>query len=264
MLKRLKHKIDRLRHYHWPRLRSRLLGALTPRRSVHSRGLKFTLSRDNWITHYRWRYFNEREPKTLDWIDDHVKDEGVLFDVGANVGVFSIYAALRYPNLKVIAFEPEYSNLHLLKDNIIANELQDRVFIYSIALSDSSGISYLNIQDLTPGAALHTVSDKKIRQTCMGQPIVWREGVATMTLDDFCQSSGLEPNYMKVDVDGNELDILQGGSQVWQSSTFQSIMIEFPPGQALEADCKTLLSENGFQWKPQDSSRTVEHWTKNG
>ena len=90
---------------------------------VNSRGLSFKLVSDNWITKYRLRTFNEKEPEMLDWVDGNLRDEDILFDVGANIGIYSIYAALRKPKATVYAFEPEYSNLNQLKQNIINNSL---------------------------------------------------------------------------------------------------------------------------------------------
>ena len=59
----------------------------------------------------------------LDWMDENLQEGDVFFDIGANVGVYSIYAAKRSPKAMVYAFEPEYSNLHQLKLNIINNKL---------------------------------------------------------------------------------------------------------------------------------------------
>lgn len=264
MQQRLRSGIEKIRLYYWPRVRSHFVDALAARYDVHSRGLTFSLGCDNWITHYRWRRFNEKEPKTLDWIDNDVKDGGVFFDVGANIGVFSIYAALRHPRLKVIAFEPEYSNLHLLRDNVVANQLQNRISIYSIALGDCSGVSYLHIQDFTPGAALHRVSKQDIEWTNRGKAVVLKEGVATLTLDQFCNDTGLEPNNMKVDVDGTELEIVKGGSKVWNAPSFNSLMIEmeFPKGRIQEKQCKSLLINSGLEWSPQGSTDITELWMR--
>ena len=118
--------------------------------TIHSRGLTFKLVSDNWITKYRARSFNDKEPEMLNWLDEHLRDGDVFFDVGANVGIYSIYAALRNSDVTVYAFEPEYSNLHQLKQNILNNQLANKIEIYSIAFSDKSGISYLHLQDETP------------------------------------------------------------------------------------------------------------------
>ena len=139
---------------------------------VHSRGLTFKLVSDNWITKYRARSFNNKEPEMLDWLDQNLHNGDVFFDVGANVGIYSIYAALRNSEAKVYAYEPEYSNLHQLKMNIINNHLMDNVIPYSIAFSDKTEISHLHIQDMTPGAALHTTSNKRLEKTQYGQQVL--------------------------------------------------------------------------------------------
>ena len=74
----------------------------------------------------------------LDWLDKTLHDGDVFFDVGANVGIYSLYAALRNPKTKVYAFEPEYSNLHQLKQNILLNSLAETIFPYSLALYDAT------------------------------------------------------------------------------------------------------------------------------
>lgn len=85
--------------------------------------------------------------------------------------------------------------------------MAETIFPYSLALYDSTFISQLHVQDTTPGAALHSVSSQDFGKTQMGKEVVWKEGVATMTMDDFCRLSGIIPNLLKIDVDGNELKI---------------------------------------------------------
>lgn len=219
---------------------------LTPRRTVRSRGLRFTLQCDNSMTAYRWREFNTKEPETLDWIDQCVRDGDTLFDIGANIGVYAIYAALRHPRLRVIAFEPEYANLHLLRDNILENDLQDRIEIYALGLSDRTGLSQLHIQDLTPGAALHTESRHPLQATLMQRPVVWREGIGVWTLDAFCQESGLHPNAIKLDVDGTERQVLSGAASMLAAQEFRSVIMEPPPIDEARQACEQLLEQAGF------------------
>ena len=69
-------------------------------KTINSRGLSFKISCNNWITKYRARTFNDKEPEMLDWVDENLLDEDVFFDVGANVGIYSIYAALKYSNIE--------------------------------------------------------------------------------------------------------------------------------------------------------------------
>jgi len=164
--------------------------------------------------------------------------------VGANVGIYSIYAAMRNQNSQIFAFEPEYSNLHQLKQNILNNQLANKIGIYSIAFNDKSGISYLHIHDETPGAALSTVSDEELSKTVTGHKIVWKEGIAVMTLDEFCDQVGIQPTMIKIDVDGNELSILKGGAKTFMDSRLRSVFIEVDTSQP---EYSRVLDNYGFK-----------------
>ena len=211
------------------------MDALVPRRVVRARGVTFTMTCANWITRFRMETFETKEPETLDWIDARVRDGDVLFDVGGNVGIYALYAALRHPRATVVVFEPEYANLHLLRDNIIANGLDARIQVYPVSLSDRTGLSRLHVQDLTPGAAMHTESGTALTTTETGQRVVWSQGTWAVTLDDFCAQAGLWPNAMKVDVDGGESRVVAGATDTLSRAGLRSLIIEggeggLPPG----------------------------------
>lgn len=227
------------------RVRWALAGALIPRRAVRARGVAFTLQCENWITHYRWHSYDSKEPETLDWIDNVVDADGVLFDVGANIGLYSLYAGRKHPRLGVLAFEPEYANLHLLRDNVVLNGLHDRIEVYSIALGDRSGLSRLHVQDLTPGAALHTESGERLRTTETGAPVVWREGIWVTTLDEFCRKRGLWPTALKIDVDGGEARVLAGAREAL--GRVSSVLVEVGDEAALRSRCEAVLTDAGLR-----------------
>ena len=88
----------------------------------------------NWITRFRIDTFATKEPETLAWIDTF-ENETFFWDIGANIGLYSVYAAKRY-NCKVCAFEPSIFNLELLGRNISLNGLTDNVTIIPIPLTD--------------------------------------------------------------------------------------------------------------------------------
>jgi hypothetical protein len=70
----------------------------------------------------------DREPWTVAWLDSHVQPGDVVFDIGANVGPFSLIAAVRVgANGRVFAFEPGYASFARLCDNIVLNEFDDRI-----------------------------------------------------------------------------------------------------------------------------------------
>jgi FkbM family methyltransferase len=238
------------------RLRWRILQAiLSPRRYVVCRGLRFSLQCDNWITHYRWRSYNTKEVETLDWIDTLVHDGDTVFDIGGNIGVFSVYIALRHPGTSVIAFEPEYANAHLFRDNIQKNDLATRVRIYAVALSNHCGLSQLHLQDLTPGAALLTESRQELRFTRTNHAVIAREGIYALTLDAFCRESGITPQCIKIDVDGTEVEILEGAPDTLNHPRLRTILIEMPDNDAHRKRCEELLIQAGFEVKWMDAGR---------
>lgn len=231
---------------------------------MRSRGLQFTLPCDNWITQFRWQTYNSKEPETLDWIDQCIQDGDTFFDIGANIGLYSIYAALRHPTLRVIAFEPEYANLHLLKDNILANHLEARIEVYSLAFSSHSGLSRLYIQDATPGAALHTESREKLNLTREHRLVIWSEGICVFTIDDFCQISTLMPHHIKIDVDGTEPEILEGAAKTLRAQEIRSLLVEMPTIPASRDACRKLLQGTALvqQWYDTSAKSLNEVWVR--
>lgn len=237
---------------------------MVPRRVVRARGLSFTLQCDNWVTHFRWATYNRKEPETLDWIDSWGGKAETFFDIGSNIGVYTIYAALRHPGLRVIAFEPEYANLHLLRDNILENGLKEQVDVYAIALGNCAGLSHLHLQDLTPGSALHTESREALDVTRAYTPVVWKEGIYVLPLDEFCQESGIQPNYIKIDVDGTEPEVLEGSIKTLSSDQFRSILVEMPNEKRAKDTSQRLLTLTGLhcQWRDPLAKSPNEIWVR--
>lgn len=241
-----------------------LASILVPRRKISIEGISFTLSCTNWVTHFRWFLFKSKEPEVRYYIDKYVKDGDIFFDIGANVGVFSIYAAIRYPNISVYCFEPEYSNLNALKENIICNKLMHRANIYSVAISNFIGFSKLHLQDITTGSAAHSESRKPINLTHEGYPVVWTEGIVSVTLDYLCEQLGVIPNAIKIDTDGNEDKVLEGAVKTLSNSNLRSLVIEMPHENKDKSDlCYEILKSAGLYlaWSNKEKTRN-EIWIR--
>ena len=243
-------------------LRGKLIRSLVPRKKVKSREIMFTLSVENWINYYRWHSFEDKEPETLDWIDSHLRSGDIFFDVGSNVGIYSIYAALKHPDTKVLSIEPEYSNLHCLKENIVRNNLTGRVLPWSIAFGDKNEPSSLFVQDLTPGAALHTVSCDELDITKEGMKVLWKEGIAVFKLDTFCKETNFSPNCMKIDVDGNEYKVLLGGQTIFSSDFFRSLIIEMKKDSPEYLKCQEQLLQYGLRLLARVNHNECEIWVR--
>jgi FkbM family methyltransferase len=208
--------------------------------------VKLELSVPNGLTMYRADSFSSKEPETLDWIDGLPK-ESVLWDIGANVGLYSCYAAKKL-NCRVFAFEPSVFNLEILARNIHLNELTDLVTIVPLPLSDELSINRLNMTSVSWGGAMSTFGqsyghDGKILNEVFVIPLVG------LSMGDAVDSLGIQqPDYIKMDVDGIEHLILKGGKSILEQT--KGIIIEVNDefnSQARDADL--YLHEAGFELK---------------
>ncbi len=176
----------------------------------------------NYLSDWRAQTFRVKEPETLDWIDT-MKDEEIFWDVGANIGIFSLYA-VKAKNANVFSFEPSVFNLELLTRNIFQNQLQDRISVVPIALSNSTGFNNMRMTTTEWGGALSTFGEdfgwdgKKLNEN-------FQYTTAGITMDEAVNKLKIPlPGYLKMDVDGLEHLILQGGDEVLKN--VESILIE--------------------------------------
>ena len=224
-------------------------------------GIELKFPCENWITHFRWYLFKKKEPEVRHYINEYTGGDDVFFDIGANIGVFSIYAAKRHPSLSVYSFEPEFSNLNTLKNNIESNGLSSRIKIYSTAIGNFVGMSSLHLQDLTAGSAAHTESKEPISYTDEGYPVICSVGVISTTVDYICDQLGVVPNSMKIDTDGNEGKILDGAKKTLSNKLFRSLIIEVPDGKVGE-HCYKILELNGFENAWYDAKTKNQIWKR--
>jgi len=185
----------------------------------------------NVLTQYRSMSFSNKEPDTLAWLEAIPRD-AVLWDVGANVGLYSIYAAKM--NVRVFAFEPSVFNLELLARNIFLNCLQERVTIVPVALSDTLGPSLFKMSSTAWGGALSTFG-QDFDQHGGKLNSVFEYQTMGMTVDEAVQLLNIPaPRFIKIDVDGIEHFILRGGAETLKG--VESVMVEIDDGFAEQAE----------------------------
>ena len=100
----------------------------------------FYIEDKSWITRYRANSFENKEPETLSWIEGFDQNQ-CLLDVGANIGLYTLFASSK--GHQVIAIEPESHNFCLLNRNIMINNFGDSAIAYPVALNDKLMISKL-------------------------------------------------------------------------------------------------------------------------
>ena len=154
-----------------------------------------------------------KEPDTIAWIDSFEPSD-VFWDVGANVGVFSLYGARRR-GLRVVAFEPSADNYTVLCGNVEVNALDDLISTYCIALAGTTELGVLNSRSHEKGAAMHQFGKKgEISRYWCGAKGTIAQGMIGFTIDDFVRLFRPPfPTRLKIDVDGLEWEILQGARE---------------------------------------------------
>jgi FkbM family methyltransferase len=170
------------------------------------------------------REFETREPETLAWIDAF-ETPCRFWDIGANIGVFSIYAGLR-AGVEVCAFEPAAASYAALCRNIEANRLDDRVRAFCAALGDRTELGSIYLSATNAGSVFNVFESTN---DCFGHEItpVFRQGMLGFSIDGFRQLFGIPaPHYLKIDVDSIEERILEGGRQTLRDPALRSVLIE--------------------------------------
>jgi len=218
----------------------------------------FKIYTPNYICNYRGETFSSKEPETIDWIDKYGGKDFVFYDVGANIGIFSLYYASKYRG-KTYSFEPSAFNLRQLAKNININNFHDHITIVPNPISNISGEALFVNGDQTEGGALSAFG---VDYGFDGMPINSdvRYGLMGFTLDKMAEL-GLfsdEPTLMKVDVDGIEHLILEGGKNTLRSKKLKSILIEVNDNFSSQSNqVKRLLESAGFRLQSKLQSDSV-------
>ncbi len=152
-----------------------------------------------------------KEPGTVDWIDKNVKSGDIFYDIGANIGVYTILAASRTGKKgRVYAFEPHGANFARLIDNITVNNLQKIVFPNNFALHNKEGFFPFHYKSSAVGTSDSQLAGNPDVNMDEDETLISELKYAT-TVDHLIDSGEIEaPQHIKIDVDGNEILILEG------------------------------------------------------
>ncbi len=205
----------------------------------------------NEILQWRVNTLFDKEPETINWIKNFKKGKKKIFwDIGANIGLYSIYAARTFKNLEIVSFEPSTSNLRILSRNISINNLENSIKIIPFALNKNKNTFNKIIESrFIEGGALNIFgekfdySGKKIsfidnKYTTFGTNINYLLHEKVLGI----------PNYIKIDVDGIEHLILQGGNNFFKNKNIKSVIVEI--NENFKKQYKNIIkfmSKNNFE-----------------
>ena len=182
-------------------------------RACNVRGHVILLDVDSAIEDYRANTYETKEPETLEWIERFFQLGDVMYDVGANLGLYSLFAAKHLGDGKVFAFESEALNYAKLSKNIHLNGLSGVVMPCCFAITDRLCFDTFNLhpdnfdtlvpgRQLVAGFAIHSFGGAEDFRGKGFRPF-HVQGMLGVPIDELWQSWGMDfPNHLKVDVDG--------------------------------------------------------------
>ncbi len=167
------------------------------------------------------------------------KNEPVVFDLGANCGFFSLRTLDFFPKAKIYAFEPQKKVNNKFKETIKANNLQNIISLEEFAVADRNCQStfYENRSPISASLLKKKVSRRTIRK---------QYPVEIISLNWFVKKFSLpDPDILKIDVEGSELDVLKGSTDFLNEISI--LLIEVHPPICTADQIEDFLHSFGFE-----------------
>jgi FkbM family methyltransferase len=169
-----------------------------------------------------------KQPATIQWIESF-RPDSVFWDVGANVGVYALYAALR-GDARVVAFEPAAVNFFLLAANCEAN-----------GLGREKSIGHMAVSQFVPAESF------RFRGTSVPRHPT-QQAALILSMDQLVEEYGVAcPNYIKIDVPALTEAILVGGPRLLARPEVRELHVEMREDSSTGQRIVALLSQAGFE-----------------
>lgn len=182
----------------------------------------------------------DREPETTAWIAN-LSADSVLWDVGANIGLYSLLAARR--GIRVFAFEPAPASFAALSENIRVNELDNLITALPFAIGSKDGLGALSMSATNAGSVYNSIAGKG--------DATFRQAVIVYSIDRLIADFGLTPpTHLKIDVDSIEADIIEGGRACIARPTLHSVLVEVDANNGQRERINALLTSAGLTTVP--------------
>lgn len=179
---------------------------ISPKTEVQFNGQKVIFRSGHGRLKWRAETLHTEEPLMIEWLKSFRSDD-VFLDVGANVGTYTIPAALLCE--LVIAIELDPINVSCLYSNVHYNELYNKIVIVPLAAGKEKSVMEVYYRDFSVGDALQSVGRAQVLPTNQPSPHILRQ--LCVPIDSLFSDFSLpKPTKIKIDVDGNEMSVLEG------------------------------------------------------
>jgi len=138
-----------------------------------------------------------------------IKNDSVVIDAGANIGIFSLFVHYLNRNARIYSFEPAKNSFKVLKKNIISNNLENNIFVLNLGLGDKKGKAEMMVQDSSLGGGnVMLDSDLLKNKEFMYNR---KEFIEMTTIDNFVKDNSIKKvDFIKIDTEGYERQIIKG------------------------------------------------------
>jgi FkbM family methyltransferase len=174
------------------------------------------------------------EPWTVHWLERVVAPGDVLYDVGANVGAYSLVAAMSHDReVRVFAFEPSFVTYAALCRNILENDCDKCITPMPVALTERRGNTVFKYRSLVSGAVEHAVgSQNLLTKGFKERKPVYQQRILGIPLDSLIEDFQLDqPDHIKLDVDGAELQVLRGAEATLSRGAVKTVLVDTSDGK---------------------------------
>ena len=228
---------------------------LNPKCELEVDGKKLIFATPSLFTLWRVESIFTKEPWTIEWLNE-LTPEDLLLDVGANVGMYTIWAAA-IRQCQVIAIEPESANYAILNKNILQNNLDKLAQAYSIGLSNVNEFCMLNMEDLRAGGSNHAAGEA-LKFNLKPMSARFQQGCVVFKLDDLIEKKCIPvPSRIKIDVDGFEHKVISGASKMLRNLKVKSLLIETNTKLSEHKKMVHDLENLGFKFSPKQVATSI-------
>ena len=220
-------------------------------KEVNKKKIKFYAP--NHLIAWRVKTLFNKEPDTIEWINNfktHSGNDFIFWDIGANIGLYSLYCyAVHEKKSKIFAFEPSTSNLRVLSRNIYINNFEKDVIINQLPLTNKPNLFLaMKENEFQEGVSLNTFGENFNFE---GKDYISKNeySILSSSIDYLINNNIMSvPNYIKIDVDGIEHLILDGGKNTLKNKTIKSILIEVNENfEDQKKQVDKIMNECGFK-----------------
>ncbi len=182
-------------------------------------GIDLLIDTEDWIGEHIY-IFGEYEAGTISVLQKYLRKGDIFLDVGAHIGDISCVASRLVGDKGLIyAAEPNPKNYKILNKNVRLNKLKN-VYPFQVALGSVVSVAQLYPRDKKDSGMASLVRDEKA--------IGCGTRVAVTTIDTLIEEKHVGiPNFIKIDVEGYELDVLKGATKLLQSTNAPILCIEY-------------------------------------